>query len=129
MQVLDLSQDVRNIKALTGDHGEHFNRIVTEVEMLGHDCEVCGKVENELRKLQNHSQDTLRHMQNHINRIQVSLDSGGNGCSQICTHLQREVHLLREDFRRCTGQCKTNENTLTDCLQINPHFTNFFSMC
>ncbi|XP_028257982.1 EMILIN-1b isoform X2 [Parambassis ranga] len=110
-KVLDLSQDVRNIKALTGDHGEHFNRIVTEVEMLGHDCEVCGKVENELRKLQNHSQDTLRHMQNHINRIQVRLDSGGNSCSQICTHLQHEVHLLREDIRRCTGQCGGSDST------------------
>ena len=48
-QVVDLSHDVRKIKSLTGDHGEHFNRIVTEVELLGQDCELCGKVEDELQ--------------------------------------------------------------------------------
>ena len=98
--MLDLSHDVRKIKALTGDHGEHFHRIVTEVEMLGHDCELCGKVEDELQRLKNHSQDALGRMQNHIHRLQIRLDSGG--CSQSCSQLEDEVRLLRDDVRRCT---------------------------
>ncbi|XP_070763122.1 EMILIN-1b [Enoplosus armatus] len=106
-KVVDLSHDVRKIKALTGDHGEHFNRIVTEVELLGQDCELCSKVENDLLRLKNHSQDTLGRMQSHINRLQIRLDSGKEGCFQICSHLEDEVRLLRDDVRRCTGQCKT----------------------
>lgn len=106
-KVVDLSHDVRKIKDLTGDHGENFNRIVTEVEMLGHDCEVCGRVEDELRKIKNFSQDALGRMQNHINRIQNRLDSESqrDSCDQICFHLQDQVRLLRDDIRRCTGQC------------------------
>lgn len=110
-KVVDLSHDVRKIKALTGDHGEHFSRIVTEVELLGQDCELCGKVEDELQRLKNHSQDALGLMQSHINSLQVRLDSGGEGCSQICSHLEDEVRLLRDDVSRCTGQCKTGPDT------------------
>ncbi|KAF0042710.1 hypothetical protein F2P81_004047 [Scophthalmus maximus] len=105
-EVLDLSHDVRKIKALTGDHGEHFNRIVTEVEMLGQDCDLCRKMEDELRRLKNQSQDALGRMQSHINRLQIRLDSEKDGCVQICTHLQDEVGLLRDDVRRCNSQCK-----------------------
>lgn len=105
-KVLDLSHDVRKIKALTGDHGEHFNRIVTEVEMLGQDCDLCRKMEDELRRLKNQSQDALGRMQSHINRLQIRLDSEKDGCVQICTHLQDEVGLLRDDVRRCNSQCK-----------------------
>nr|XP_020458269.1 EMILIN-1 [Monopterus albus] len=108
-KVLDLSHDVRNIKALTGDHSEHFNRIVTEVELLGQDCELCGKVEDELQRLKNHSQNALGRMQSHINRLDKEKDS----CFQICSHLQDEVHLLQDDVRRCTGQCKTSADTPT----------------
>lgn len=112
-KVLDLSHDVRKIKALTGDHGEHFNRIVTEVELLGQDCELCGKVEDELQRLKNHSQDAVGRMQSHINRLQIRLDSGREGCFQICSHLEEEVRLLRDDVRRCTGQCGTSLDTPT----------------
>lgn len=106
---MDLSHDIRKIKALTGDHGEHFNRIVTEVELLGQDCEICGTVEDELQKLRNHSRDTLGRLQNHINRLQLSVDSGG-ACNQMCSHLQDEVRLLREDVIRCTNKCKVSCN-------------------
>lgn len=108
VQVVDLSQDVGKIKALTGDHGEHFNRIVTVVEMLGQGCELCGKVEEELQKMKNQSQHALSSIQNHITRIWNRLDSEGGGCSQTCSDLQREVGLLRDDVRRCTGQCKSS---------------------
>ncbi|XP_026234463.1 EMILIN-1-like isoform X3 [Anabas testudineus] len=109
--VLDLSHDVRKIKALTGDHGEHFNRIVTEVEMLGQDCELCGKVEDELKRLKNYSQDALGHMQSHINKLYIRLDSEKDGCFHICSSLQDEVRLLQEDVRKCTAQCKTSPGT------------------
>lgn len=112
MQVLDLSHDVRKIKALTGDHGEHFNRIVTEVEMLGQDCELCGKVEDELQTLKNFSQDALGHMQGHITRLQIRLDSEKDGCFHTCSSLQDKVLLLQDDVRRCTGQCKTSLDML-----------------
>lgn len=112
-KVLDLSHDVRKIKALTGDHGEHFNRIVTEVELLGQDCELCGKVEKELQKLKNHSQDALGRIQSHIDTLQIRLDSGKGGCFKICSQLEAEVRLLREDVRRCSGQCKTSPDTPT----------------
>lgn len=111
IQVLDLSHDVRKIKALTGDHGEHFNRIVTEVEMLGQDCELCGKVEDELKRLKNYSQDALGHMQSHINKLYIRLDSEKDGCFHICSSLQDEVRLLQEDVRKCTAQCKTSPGT------------------
>ncbi|XP_061614168.1 EMILIN-1-A-like isoform X2 [Phyllopteryx taeniolatus] len=109
-KVVDLSHDIHKIKALTGDHSEHFNRIVTEVELLGQDCEICGTVEDELRKLRNHSKDALGRLQNHINRLQLSLDSGG-ACNQMCSHLQDEVRLLREDVTRCTNKCGGSGST------------------
>ncbi|XP_008300795.1 EMILIN-1-like isoform X2 [Stegastes partitus] len=112
-KVVDLSHDVRKIKALTGDHGEHFNRIVTEVEMLGHDYDLCRKVEDELQMLKNHSQDALGRIQSHINRIQIRLDSEGDGCFRMCSNLQDEVRQLRDDVRRCMGQCKTGPDTST----------------
>lgn len=112
-KVVDLTHDVGKIKALTGDHGEHFNRIVTEVEMLGQDCELCGKVEEELQKMKNQSQHALSNIHNHITRIQNRLDSEGDGCFQMCSDLQREVGLLRDDVRRCTGQCKSSPDNPT----------------
>ncbi|XP_067348743.1 EMILIN-1-A-like isoform X2 [Channa argus] len=112
-KVLDLSHDIRKIKSLTGDHGEHFNRIVTQMELLSQDCELCGKVEDELKRLKNHSQDSLAHMQRHINSLQVRLDSEKDHCFQICSNLQDEVHLMRDDIRRCTSQCKTTLETPT----------------
>lgn len=105
-QVLDLSHDVRQIKALTGDHGEHFNRIVTEVELLGHGCELCGKVQDELQRLKNHSQDALGRLQGALTGIQAKLDSGDRGCVRSCSQLDQEVSLLRDDVRSCTSRCQ-----------------------
>ncbi|XP_029353894.1 EMILIN-1-like isoform X2 [Echeneis naucrates] len=112
-KVLDLSHDVREIKALTGDHGEHFNRIVTEVELLGQDSDLCRKVEEELQRLKNHSHNSLESMQDHINGLQIRLDSERDSCLPICSQLQDEVRLLRDDVRRCTGQCRTSQHSPT----------------
>ncbi|CAG5849348.1 unnamed protein product [Menidia menidia] len=111
-RVLDLSHDVRRIKSLTGDHGEHFNRIVSVVELLGRDCEACGRVEDELQKLKNSSYDALLKMQRQINSIQTKMDSEGNGCSHVCSLLRDEVSVLRKDVGRCIGQCKSGPDTV-----------------
>ncbi|XP_053176785.1 EMILIN-1-like [Scomber japonicus] len=109
-KVVDLSHDVRKIKALTGDHGEHFNRIVTEVELLGQDCELCGRVHDELRTLNNHSRHALSRMENRIDTLQTRMDSDG-GCLRICSRLQDDVRLLRDDVRSCTGRCTPGPRT------------------
>ncbi|KAG7253244.1 hypothetical protein CRUP_019541, partial [Coryphaenoides rupestris] len=113
-KVVDLSHDVRQIKALTGDRGEHFNRIVTEIETLGHGCgETCGRVEDELRRLKNHTQNGLDRLQVHIKTLQGRVASEQGSCSQVCSNLQEEVGKLRQDVERCTGQCKNGLDTST----------------
>ncbi|XP_077569289.1 EMILIN-1-A-like [Stigmatopora nigra] len=106
-KVVDLSHDIRKIMAFTGDHGEHFNRTVTEVKLLGKDCEICGRVENELPKLWNQSKDALGRMQNQINRLTLNRGT----CNQMCSHLQDEVHLLQEDVTRCISKCGGSDNS------------------
>ncbi|XP_068616367.1 EMILIN-1b [Brachionichthys hirsutus] len=105
-KVVDLSHDVTEIKALTRDHGEHVDRIVTEVELLGLDCGRCGKVQDELLRIKNHSQDALGRIEGH-----ASPASGRGGCFQVCSHLEHEVRLLRDDVRRCIGQCGSSSDT------------------
>ncbi|CDQ60499.1 unnamed protein product [Oncorhynchus mykiss] len=87
-KVVDLSHDIRKIKALTGDNGEHFNRIVTEIETLGRcvdDCDICGR---------------------DINAIRTRVDSDQSSCSQVCSTLQEEVGKLQKEVDKCSGQCK-----------------------
>ncbi|XP_064809262.1 EMILIN-1-A-like isoform X3 [Oncorhynchus masou masou] len=108
-KVLDLSHDIRKIKALTGDNGEHFNRIVTEVETLGRgmdDCDVCGRVEDEFKKLKNH---TLNRWEKDINAIRNRVDSN----QSFCSTLQEEVGKLREVVGKCSDQCKIHLDTPT----------------
>lgn len=125
-QVLDLSHDVRQIKALTGDHGEHFNRIVTEVELLGHGCELCGKVQDELQRLKNHSQDALGRLQGSLTDLQAKLDSGGQGCARSCSQLDQEVSLLRADVRSCTSRCQGKGQLSPDSF---PHLKWQYAIC
>ncbi|XP_034040946.1 EMILIN-1-like isoform X1 [Thalassophryne amazonica] len=105
-KVVDLSHDVRKIKAVTGDHGEHFNRIVTEIEILGQECEVCGRVEKALERLKNNTHHAMDHLQNQINNLQTHSETGirPGGCFQICSEVKEDVRLLRDDVRRCTCQ-------------------------
>lgn len=110
-EVLDLSQDVYQIKSLTGDHGDHLSRVVTEVELLGQGCDRCGALEAELRKLHNHSQHALGHVQAAIQSLQRRLESGGGGCSHTCSQLRDQLLLLQEDISSCTSRCG-NSSTL-----------------
>ncbi|XP_041704240.1 EMILIN-1 [Coregonus clupeaformis] len=115
-KVVDLSHDIRKIKALTGDNGEHFNRIVTEIEMLGRgvdECDICGRVEDELKKLKNHTQHTLNRWEKDINTIRTQVDSDQSSCSQVCSTLKEEVGKLQEEVEKCSGQCKIRLETPT----------------
>lgn len=123
---MDLSLDVRKIKALTGDHGELFNQTVTEVELLEQHGELCGKVEAELQRLRNYSHDALGRLQSHVESLQVRLDLRKESCFQMCPQLEDEVRLLRDAVGSCTSQCKTrphvrstNDMTANKALHAN----------
>ncbi|CAN9506565.1 unnamed protein product [Ophioblennius macclurei] len=98
-KVLDLSQDVRQIKAVTGGRG-----VLTEEDVSAPDDEPCGRLDLDLRRLKNQTHGVLDHLQQDLNQIRVQLDSR-SGCSQTCSRLQQELHLLRDHLRRCGGQC------------------------
>lgn len=108
-RVINLSHDVRKIKALTGDNGEHFNRIVTEME----NCEVCSTVEDDLKKLKNITSHAMDRWQREMNYIKGTFDSGQKGCVDVCSGLQDKMDQLREEVQKCSGQCKINLNTPT----------------
>ncbi|KAA8583449.1 hypothetical protein FQN60_015995, partial [Etheostoma spectabile] len=114
-RVINLAEDVKKIIAVTGESGEHFNRIVTEVETLGRDvedCSICRRVEDNLRSLTNSTNSSLSRCQAELTDLRRKVDSGESVCSQVCSNLQEEVGRLREEVEECTGQCKTNINDL-----------------
>ncbi len=118
-RVISLSDDVKKIIRVTGENGENFNRIVTEVETLGRDledCSVCSSVEEDLRSLTNSTMRGLSKCQAELTDLRRKVDSGESACSQVCSNLQEEVGRLREEVEECTGQCKTNINDLKERL-------------
>lgn len=108
-KVINLSHDVRKIKALTGDNGEHFNKIVMEIE----NCDVCSTVEDDLKKLKNITSHAMDRWQKEINYIKGKFDSGQAGCVDVCSGLQDKMDQLREEVQKCSGQCKITLNTPT----------------
>lgn len=118
-RVINLTDDVKKIIRVTGENGENFNRIVTEVETLGRDledCSVCSSVEEDLRSLTNSTMSGLSKCQAELTDLRRKVDSGESACSQVCSNLQEEVGRLREEVEECTGQCKTNINDLKERL-------------
>ncbi|XP_031733172.1 EMILIN-1-A isoform X1 [Anarrhichthys ocellatus] len=114
-RVINLTDDVKKIIAVTGESGEHFNRIVTEVETLGRDledCSICGSVEEDLLLLANSTKTGLGKCQAELTDLRRKVDSGESACSQVCSNLQEEVGRLREEVEECTGQCKVDMNDL-----------------
>ncbi|XP_054900323.1 EMILIN-1a [Poeciliopsis prolifica] len=114
-RVIDLTNDINKIKAVTGQNGEHFTRIVSEIDTLGRDlddCFVCRNVEQDLRFLTNATMIGLNKCQTELTDLRRKVDSEESTCSQVCSNLQEEVGRLREDVEECTGQCKTNINDL-----------------
>ncbi|XP_036448432.1 EMILIN-1b [Colossoma macropomum] len=108
-KVIDLSHDIRKIKALTGDNGEHFNRIVTEIE----NCDLCRSVQDDVKKLKNITNHVLDKWQTDMNYIKGKVDSGQTACSEVCSNLQEEVGKLKEEVQKCGGQCKISLETPT----------------
>ncbi|KAF3702590.1 EMILIN-1 Elastin microfibril interface-located protein 1 [Channa argus] len=118
-KVINLTEDVKKLIAVTGKNGEHFNRIVTEVETLGsnlEDCSICSTIEEDLRSLTNSTMSGLSRCQTELTDLRRKVDSGESVCSQVCSNLQETVGRLREEVEECTGQCKTNINDLKDRL-------------
>ncbi|XP_051264036.1 EMILIN-1a [Dicentrarchus labrax] len=114
-RVINLTDDIKKIIDVTGVNGENFNRIVTEVEMLGRDfedCSVCSSVEEDLRSFANSTMIGLSKCQTELTDLRRKVDSGESACSQVCSNLQEEVGRLREEVEECTGQCKNNINDL-----------------
>nr|XP_040016176.1 EMILIN-1a [Gasterosteus aculeatus aculeatus] len=114
-RVINLADDIKKIIAVTGESGEHFNRIATEVETLGRDledCSICGSVEEDLRSLANSTTSRLDKCQTELTDLRRKVHSGESACSQVCSNLQEEVGRLREDVEECTTQCKVNVNDL-----------------
>uniref|UniRef100_A0A3Q1EIF1 Elastin microfibril interfacer 1a n=1 Tax=Acanthochromis polyacanthus TaxID=80966 RepID=A0A3Q1EIF1_9TELE len=114
-RVFDLTDDVKKIIAVTGKDGEKFNRIVTEVELLGRDledCFVCRTIQDDLRLLNTTTMTGLSRCQTELTDLRRKVDSGETVCSQVCSTLQEEVGRLREEVEECTGQCRTNINDL-----------------
>lgn len=95
-KVIDLSHDVRKIKEVTGDNGEHFTRIIHEIENCQSD--LCKTVQDDLRKLKNITNHAMDKWQTDVNYIKGKVDSG---CSDRCSTLQEEVNKLKEDVHKC----------------------------
>ncbi|XP_053736504.1 EMILIN-1a isoform X1 [Synchiropus splendidus] len=115
-KVINLAGDVKRIIAVTGENGENFDKILTEVETLGQDCSVCSSVEADLRLLTNYTKSGLDQCHGELTNLRRKVDSGESQCSQVCSNLQEEVGRLREEVEECTGQCKVNINDLKDRL-------------
>lgn len=108
-KVIDLSHDVRKIKEVTGDNGEHFNRIITEIENCQSD--LCGTVQDDLRKLKNITNHAMDKWQTDMNYIKGKV---GSGCSDWCRTLQEEVNTLKEDVQKCKICLETPTGTGTE---------------
>ncbi|KPP70123.1 EMILIN-1-like [Scleropages formosus] len=122
-RVVDLGHDVRKIKALTGENGEHFNRIVTVVENIGRnreDCNICRSLEKDLNALRNSTNKGFDSWQTSINNLLNRIDSGETSCSQVCSNLQEEVGKLKEEVEKCSGHCKITLDELTGREDLDP---------
>ncbi|XP_039981709.1 EMILIN-1a [Xiphias gladius] len=114
-KVINLTDYVKKIIAVTGENGEQFIQIVTKAETLVRnfkDCSICTTVKEDMRSLTNTTISSLSRFQTELTDLQRKVDSGESVCSQVCSNLQEEVGRLREEVEECTGECKTNINDL-----------------
>ncbi|XP_061890658.1 EMILIN-1-A isoform X2 [Entelurus aequoreus] len=118
-RVENLTDDVTKIIGMTGKDGEHFNRIVSEVDTLSQDwedCSVCASVDEDLRLLANSTAVALSKCQTEVDDLRRTVDSGETVCSQVCSNLQEEVGRLREEVEENNAQCNINIDDLTNRL-------------
>lgn len=114
-KVINLTDDIKKIIAVTGKDGENFNRIVNEIDTLVQDfedCSICSTMKEDLRFLTNSTLTGISRCQTELTDLRRKVDSGESACSQVCSNLQEEVGRLREEVEECTGQCKININDL-----------------
>ncbi|XP_047677506.1 EMILIN-1b isoform X2 [Tachysurus fulvidraco] len=95
-KVIDLGHDIQKIKEVTGNSGEHFNRIIAEIENCQSD--LCRTVQDDLRKLKNFTNHAMDKWHTDMTYIKSRVDSG---CSGDCSVLQEEVKNLKEDVQKC----------------------------
>ncbi|KAM9465940.1 EMILIN-1b [Clarias gariepinus] len=108
-KVIDLNNDVRKIKEVTGDNGEHFIRIITEIENCQSD--LCRTVQDDLRKLKNITNHAMDKWQIELHDIKGKVDSG---CSDGCSSLEEEVNKLKVDVEKCKICLETPTGTGTE---------------
>ncbi|KAL0165407.1 hypothetical protein M9458_041160, partial [Cirrhinus mrigala] len=122
-RITNLSHDVEKIKDLTGHNGEHFNQVVTDVESMLRDCDICSSIEGEVKKIRNLTSHAFNTFQGQLTDLRKKVDADEYACSQVCSNLQEEVGKLKEEVEKCTGQCMIsmadhqrnidNQNTIT----------------
>ncbi|XP_049611976.1 EMILIN-1-A [Syngnathus scovelli] len=118
-KIINLTDDVKKIIAVTGKDGANFNKIVTQVETLSQDwedCFVCSSVEEDLRLLANSTKTGLNTCQTELNDLRRKVDSGETMCSQVCSNLQEEVGRLRDEVEKSSEQCQININDVRNRL-------------
>ncbi|XP_077366533.1 EMILIN-1-A isoform X1 [Festucalex cinctus] len=118
-RIINLTDDVKKIIAVTGKDGENFNRIVTEVETLSQDledCSICRNVQEDLRLLANSTTTGLNKCQSELNDVRRKVDSGETACSQVCSNLQEEVGRLRDEVEKSSQLCRININDVRNRL-------------
>lgn len=119
-RIQNLVDDVEKIKAVTGEDGERFNRVVTEMETLGRgvdDCAVCHTVEEDLRRFTNTTNRVLDRCQTELTGLRNTVDSRQSACSEVCSNLQEEVGRLREDVEESTERCSAGVDDLKKRLE------------
>ncbi|XP_052443117.1 EMILIN-1 [Carassius gibelio] len=122
-RIIDISQDVQKMKDLTGHNGEHFNQVVTDVENMLRDCDICNTIKEELSTIKNITNHTFNTFQRELTDLRRKVDTDEYACSLVCSNLQEEVGTLKEEVEKCTGQCvismanhqrnMDNQNTIT----------------
>lgn len=126
-RVVILADDVKRIKAATGEDGERFNRIVLEVETLGLDadrCSVCSTVEEDLRSFSNSTRIALSRNQADLTDLRRRMDTDESTCAQVCLDIQDEVGQLRDEVEQCSKKCDNNLDDLNKKLEDpNVHST------
>ncbi|TSN30235.1 EMILIN-1 [Bagarius yarrelli] len=113
-RIEDLTHVVEKITTLMGEDGKNFNKIVTEVEKLNTNCDVCSsafsEIENELRNLKNTTFSTLEKYQGEVTKLQRKVNADESACSQVCSNLQEEVGKLKEEVEKCQEQCEISRS-------------------
>ncbi|XP_039604361.1 EMILIN-1-like [Polypterus senegalus] len=112
--VVDLSHDVRKLKAFNGASAGDLNKVAEDVQNLQNEFDtltstsftICNSVKDQMITHQNHTEIYIDKLSSDLNKLRNRVDSGDTTCAQVCSNLQEEVGKLKEDVEKCSGQCK-----------------------